>query len=509
MSKVLAALRGFLSRARAFLAPHWKRFRTLPRWSQMLVGLIGIALIIALFSYLHAETPKTNENLRFVTLRTIAELSGGETSGSVLGTVRARAEARMLAQVSGTVKQVHTKLGARVPAGFVIAELENSSEQAALLQAEGAYDAAIAAQTSVSLTDSTEVARNTYRSAFSTIDASVETDIGAFFGEATPYGPDLLINPIGTDFTALPREKTRIDTVIKTWRTKLPAISSSDTLTLLTEAETNVRDIQLFVESLADAASRTNSNATAAQLSSLASARADIAGVLSSLASARAAYRSGSTLSTASVNAGVKGALGTLRLAQSALEKTRVRAPLGGTVNFLSLRVADYVSALTHVATVAENGALEIVAYVSEDDRGTLTIGSTLSIEDRDEGVITSISPALDPVTRQIEIRVAASASPNLVNGQSVRLELPNALANPEVEAVVGSLYLPLASVKLRTDDRVVFTLSEDGHLKALAVETGDVRGDKIEVLTPFNPTLVIVSDARGLAEGEKVNVAP
>ena len=507
MKKLLAALSGLPSFVFINLRFVWKRFMALPRFAQYTIGIVIVILSITLFTFLRGSSvPATTENVRFVTLQTISELSGTRGSGSVLGSVRARSEATLFTETGGQVQKVHTTLGNRVGAGFVVAEFENNAELAAVLQAEGAYDAARAAQDAVSPTDAHDEAVNTYRSSFAAIDASVETDIGAFFGETTPYGQDLLINPAQGDPTRLPREKTQLDQNLETWRTSLSSATNRDPLTLLTEAETFVRALQTFVEKLADAANRTNSNASISQLASLTTARTTIASTLASLTLARATYRNSQTTSTASVNAGVKSALGTLRAAQAQLEKTRVRTPIAGVVNFLPLRVGDYVNAQTHVATIANNDALEIVAYVSEDDKNLLAPGTTVSIDGTSEGTITSISPALDPITKQIEVRIAAANDATFVHGQSVRIFIPEIEGSAKEQEVT---YLPLASVKLRASDRVVFTLDEENRLRALLVETGDVRGDSIEIFTPLDPSMTIVRDARGLAEGERVQIAP
>ena len=67
---------------------------------------------------------------------------------------------------------------------------------------------------------------------------------------------------------------------------------------------------------------------------------------------------------------------------------------------------------------------------------------------------------------------------------------------------------LPLTSLKLTPNARVVFSLGEDGRLIAHPVEIGDVHGSRIEITTPLPGDLRIVTDARGLSEGQKVNVA-
>jgi hypothetical protein len=47
-----------------------------------------------------------------------------------------------------------------------------------------------------------------------------------------------------------------------------------------------------------------------------------------------------------------------------------------------------------------------------------------------------------------------------------------------------------------------------DGRLVAHIVTIGEVRGDRIQITSPLDSDLRIVIDARGLSEGQKVQVA-
>ena len=506
LNRTLSALRGASVRVRHATAVLWSRFRRLPRWGQALIIALVIGALILLGSLFGGKAPENASAERTVTLRSLAELSGNAAGASVVGNVRARSEAEVRAEAAGTVRAVNTAVGASVPAGFVLAELENDAERAQVTQAEGAYDAALAARAGVSPVEVDVVARNAYRDAFSSIDILLENDVDDFFGALTPYGPDLLINPKGTDPTRLSRERARLADMMSAWRTDLPQASAKDPGQLLTEAEGFAREVAAFVDELVENAYATGSDATPGQFAAAASAQSGVNGVLASLSAARSAFQSGSTSSTASVDASVKSALGTLRLAQAALEKTRLRAPIAGTVNFLPVRVGDYVANLDHVATVAQNGALEIVVFVSEEAAATLIKGAEVRIDDTLPGVITSVAPALDPVTKQVEVHVAVDGGTSLVNGQSVRVTLPGVASDNAGET--GPVLLPLAAVKLTAGSRVVFTIGEDARLRALSVEIGDVVGERIEVLTPLPADLRVVEDARGLSDGQKVNVA-
>lgn len=507
MQKIISALRGLVTRVRSGALVLWRRFRMLALWLQGVIVVVLIAAIVGLVILLGSGTSAPEaDTSRTVTLRSVAELSGNASGESIIGSVRSRSEAEILAEAGGTVKSVNTSVGASVGAGSVLAELDNASERATVLQAEGAYDAAVAARTAVSPLDVGTSARNTYRSSFSSLDTIIETYIDVMFGNQSAFGPSVLLNHTLTDRNQISRDRTALDVTMIAWRGKLASADSRDSESLLNEAETVARQAQALSETLARSANDPGSGATTDQLTALAEARSGIASVLATINAARATARSGSVTSTASVDASVKSALGTLRLAQAALERTIVRAPIAGTVNFLPIRTGDYVTNLMHVATVAQNGALEIVAFVSEEVRDGLEIGGKVVIEGSYPGTITSIAPALDPVTKQIEVHVSAESSTGLVNGQSVRVTLPGTVSAPS--ASTGPVLLPLSAVKLSAGSRVVFTIGEDGKLKAVPVEIGEVRGERIEVLSPIASDLRIVEDARGLADGQQVKIS-
>jgi HlyD family secretion protein len=511
----------------------WRWYRVQSRKKQILIAAVAALLLIALIALtnlLGGKPVETEAQGRAVELQTVGSLSGTGGQVEVIGTVRSVTEANILAQTGGTVRSVRTKLGATVPAGFIIAELENAAERASVLQAQGVYEAALASRaitirqaenTGESLAEAEVSSRNTYRTSFTAIETALENQVDTFFGGNTPVGPDLLINPGPGPVDALSRARADINIDMRRWREHVATADARDAEPLLAEAEQIVRKISNFLNQLSLAANRTDSRATAAQLTALASARTTVDSQLAAISAARTSYRAAATAAdvaetqtestsseVASADAGVKQALGALRGTQANLERTVIRAPIGGQVNFLPIRVGDYVTAFTHAATVAQNGALEIITYVSEGDRELLAAGSRVRIEDTHSGIVTSISPALDPVTKQIEVRVAVDAASGLVNGQSVRVSFEDILAAPSPTVSAGPVLLPLSAVKLRSNERIVFTVDEEHRLVANPVEIGDVRGDRIEILTSLPKDMRIVTDARGLSEGQKVRLA-
>jgi RND family efflux transporter MFP subunit len=501
-------------------------------WQQIVAVLIVLAAIGGLVALANGGGGTVADSgERTVTLSTVGALSGTNSGVSIVGTVRSVSQADILAQAGGTVRSVNTSAGHAVPAGFVIASLDNSSESAAVLQAQGAYDGAIAARqitalqsgnANTSFTEAGTAARTAYRTAFTTMDSTVHDDIDTLFGAPAPLGPTLLISSRVDN--SLPQARRHLDDILAAWSSKLATADSTDPTTLLDQATTDTQAISDFLVRLSSAAHENGSGASAAQLAALAAAQANVNATLAQLSGARDAYNAkqtaaqvgsqqsaGSSAAAASADASVKQALGALRAAQAVYEKTVVRAPIGGTVNFLPIHVGDYVTAFTHVATVAQNGALEIVTYVSEGNRQNLSVGMKVRIEDTYDGVVTSIAPALDPVTKQIEVHIAVSGTTALENGQSVRISFADATSLAPVQQAATStspVLLPLTALKLTPSARVVFSVSSDGRLVSNPVTIGDVVGDRIQITSSLPSDLKIVTDARGLSDGEQVKVA-
>ncbi|MDR3547705.1 MAG: HlyD family efflux transporter periplasmic adaptor subunit [Candidatus Pacebacteria bacterium] len=535
------AIPAVLKNVGGFFKGLWKKFLSYSRVKQAIIVAVVLAVVIGGIVLTHGNSSSSDSN----TLPTVAVASvdsfGGSTDGvSVLGTVQSVSEADLLAQSGGTVETVHTSLGASVPAGFVIAELDNAAAAAAVLQAQGAYDAALASEQATNLTaqnntgtfaEAQTSVRNTYQSAYVTLDGVLSNDVDTLFGASTAVGPELLINPLSTGDT-MSRGRQSITLMMGQWQASLATTNTTDPLTLLSNAQTNLTTVSTFLTSLANLANQSAADATPAQLSALAAARSSVSTLLANISTARDSYNAaattaavsqtqaaGASTSVTSSEASVEEALGGLRAAQASYEKTIIRAPIAGTINYLPIKVGDYVTLNQHVATVARNNALEVVMYLSQDDRNRVAVGDTLAIGAY-KGVITTIAPALDPTTKQIEVDIAVNDGTDLVNGQSVQVTLP-ALAYSSITAsgtasttaseassTTSTVLLPLTAVKLLPNERDVFSVDSTGHLVAHQVQIGDVIGDRIEVTTPLAGNLEIVTDARGLAAGDAVLIA-
>lgn len=496
-------------------------------WRSAIAAGAFIALAVVVLSSGGDEPAEQEQEARIIVrTQSVAELAAHNGALSILGTVRAVDEAEVRTQTGGQVTSVSVAIGDRVAAGSVLAALENARERAAVLQAEGAYEAAVAsaAQTDISAGASTSdldrsrrAAWNTRRSAFVTVDNVLRNTLEPLFADNNIQFLTLY------DFTW---EQRLIRYEVERW--------GEDTLTAVPEdiqeiaarlnaAEQTIDRTAAFVDALSDHIVRRHGDSNhvdtralvtqyrsdlSTARASLDSARQSVISARAEIENARAAYEraqiAGSGGSVSASDAQVKQALGSLRSAQAALEDTIVRAPIDGVVSSVPVKRGAYVGAATPVAVIVGDGSLEITAHLAPAERDAIEVGSVVGIEGGGEGVVTRIAPAINSATQKYEFKIAPQSGA-LAHGDIVRVTLDaSRRATGELD---GPLYLPLPAVKLTANAAYVFTV-EDGILTEHAVELGAVRGGTIAVVRGVTPDMHIVTDARGLAAGASVRVA-
>lgn len=494
----------------------------------VLVGLVLIITVVIRLSNAPADEVSDTETLPTVTLASASSLSGGE-SLLLIGSVRAFSEAQITAERSGRVTSVSAELGNRVTAGQVIATLENASEQAAVLQAQGVYEAALAgaAQSTVGVSEAASeleaakrAAVNAYTTAFNTVNNIVISNIDRFFANPNSTIPGLRIAGKGLT-ESLNAERIAYQALLPEWQNKTRSVSESSNLeSELSYARTNIQRTIVFVDSFISVFS-SQTNDTRYTEAELAAFQTEFTNLRASLIAAQAAVdgaragldraNDGVTRATISASGGttsasdaqVKQALGALRGAQANLAKTILRTPISGTVNSLNVKVGDFVNGFDTVSVIANNNALEIITYVGDLEKDQLVVGDTVRIEDTFTGIITNIAPAVDPVTRKTEVRIATDST-TIANGDTVRITKD---AQASSTPVSNSFFIPITAVKFEAEDGYVFTVSEDKTLTPKPITIGAVRGNQVEIREGLSVTDTFVVDARGLTSGTKVTV--
>jgi RND family efflux transporter MFP subunit len=502
-----------------------------PKTRAGLIRLAVLALVVAagaIFAF-HSNEPEptTEPSTRSVTVARVATLEAG-SSLSLVGTVEAVDQATIQAEVGGRVTSVRAELGDRVGAGAILATIENASEAAALTSAEGSYEAALAAsaqsdvsadQARTSLATAENNAVNDVRDAYNAVSGAIHNYIDTFF--ATPdaqFTPGLRLEGYG--YTSyLNNERVAFQTILRTWQGQVNTLDTEDDLNAaLNDAEGFVKrtiqmvDTFIIILNNQDAGGAYSADQLASYSASFTTLRGTLNTTLLSLQNAETSLQSatesvkradiagtGGTVSSA--DAAVKQALGALRSAQATYNKTILRTPVAGTVQSLNVKTGDYINPNTTAATVANEDALLITTYVTRDERDRLAVGDAVTLEGGAEGTITAIAPSVDPVTGKIEVKIE-SASDALDNGDVVSLSM----GTTTPDHISGDIRVPLSAFKITVDGPVAFTV-ENGVLVAHPVTLGAIEGDRVIVTTGLTRDMEIVTDARGLREGEPVTV--
>jgi RND family efflux transporter MFP subunit len=188
----------------------------------------------------------------------------------------------------------------------------------------------------------------------------------------------------------------------------------------------------------------------------------------------------------------LKGAQARLAMAQRNLERTVVRAPVGGQVEQRSIDAGDYVKAGTPVFQLATRDLLRVQIPFPETLATRLRTGLVVELisptapDSVVQGRVSEILPMIGSASRAVmlvaEVRNPGDWQPgSSVNAQLILEEYPDAVTVPET------------SVVRRPAGEVVYVI-RDGKAQQRRVSTGVRRQGQVQIL-------------EGLAAGETVAV--
>ena len=531
------------SKFRAFLSRLPKR-AVIVAAAALVIGILGIHWL----TRPSASSSAQDTGTAHVSVATVASLSSATSSLPVTGVVTSVSQATVLAQTSGEIVSLRHSLGDRVAAGTVIAEFSNGAQRANVLQAQGAYEAAQAelasalnaggTGSSISLTQAQQGVQNTknalqnaLQSTYAALDDAVHAKADQLFSNPNTSSVQIILTvPDNQLVSQLLQERIQLQSI---FGTLLPYTKDSASASLdahSTDMITAVGTITQFLNNLATAVNETppSQNASSATLTgyaaSLSAAHTEVTVALSSLIAAKSAYDTALSASQTAVNAAtngapnsialaeaqVKQALGAYNAARSNLENTIIRSPVDGVIVSLPITQGDYVSAFSPVAIVSNPHVLYVDTSVTSSDARTLAVGNQALINGSTSGDITFIAPALNPLTGKIEVKIGIPGSTtSLVDGETVSVVLDRTLPAPNTPGVriPLALSIPIAAVKMTPSGAIVFTVSTSSAVVAHAVTLGAITGDTVAILSGVTPDQYVVTDARGLANGQTVIV--
>jgi len=537
----------------------WTRFSALPRrkkWTVIAIAGVVLFGVLFVFGGNGNGAVETQTKIRQVQVASIAQLSSGAESLTVLGEVRSQAEADIHSVVQGRVTSLRKRVGDRIAAGEIIAEIENDAQLASLIQAEGAYEAAEAnlnkalggtreeqlailetkVKNSEDSLSGTKVATvNTLKDSFGKVDEIVRSKIDLFIDNPESIRPHIKFIPNSSQ-TSIDLEFGRIviRELLMDWEQEVAILTNeSDLDGALTSSAKNIESLRTYVNLAAGAVQSLTPNLSLSQAtidtwrSAVNSSRTTLATLAASVNTQQDALNAARTShdiaqqelkqgvagdrseDVAAFEASLKQARGALLSARTAYNNTIIRSPINGTVNTLSISEGDFISSLSRVATIANNNALEVRAFITGNDLVSVAVGDTAIVDGKYEGVVTNIGAGLDPDTKKVEIRIGLTdESASLVHGDSVSVIVERSSAQNDSDNENTVLSVPISALRIGADSTVVFSIGEENMLVAHTVTTGAIVGDRITIDEGVTPELIIVVDARGFREGDVVSVS-
>ena len=172
--------------------------RGLSVWGRIAL-VIALLVIIGGAAYLikgsGAPAPVEAARLRTVTVAKISDLENNTTPLPLIGEVKSLSEASIRSESGGSITHLYRKLGSYVAQGAIIAEIDNGSQRAALLQAEGVLESAQAGvdKSGKLFSEAKKSAFNTVRTVYSSNDDIVRSKLDVIFRNPTSNLPTFVL----------------------------------------------------------------------------------------------------------------------------------------------------------------------------------------------------------------------------------------------------------------------------------------------------------------------------
>ena len=204
----------------------------------------------------------------------------------------------------------------------------------------------------------------------------------------------------------------------------------------------------------------------------------------------------------------VERALAGLDMAKEKLTKTKIHAPMAGSIKEKKVTAGDYIRNGTFLVSIIRTDLLKLSFTVTEKDVGGLRAGQDVSFAvdafpGREfRGQVKTIYPSLEEKTRSLQVEaVVANADGRLKPGLFCRVTL---FTGPPRDTVV----VPITALLYDNSTTKLFVVEGD-RAKERKVRIGRKYGEFMEIIegTKAKETVVIVGQ-NNLMEGVLVNVA-
>lgn len=179
-------------------------------------------------------------------------------------------------------------------------------------------------------------------------------------------------------------------------------------------------------------------------------------------------------------------------VAERAVRDASVRAPFEGLIARRQVSRGEFVNVGQPLFELVALDPVEVEFHLSERDSSRVAVGQEVRVsvapfpDEPFHGVVTVVSPTIDVRTRTLRVKAQ-------IDNPDGRLR-PGLFARADLGIAIreGILLVPEEAILLRSDGSVVFRRGEGNRVERVIVETGEHRGDRVEI-------------THGLASGDQV----
>ena len=499
----------------------------------MVLGLSVFILIIAFLMTRNNEPLNSEEVSEEVKTQTVTAVTSQElafeNTFTQLGTVISDSTAKITSNGSGRVTTVNFKQNDTVQAGAVIATLDNRTERLALNDARSALQAARSATSDVN--SSVEQAETAYRQAKRDVISSLQTNLSTRQQIVTAKIDPLYARPnsnqpgvrIGTGVEVQTLIQFRIEenSVLQDLQTALTSVSVDSAGTeieaIALEFDQSFLKFERYIDTIISTyqnirnRDRSKQDLADSQIisftetkSSIISLRGGINSRISALEQARIALTQAQNNQLSNqdsrLSTDIARAESAVRNAEIRLEDTVIRAPIAGDISSLNVTLGQVLSPGMELGTIINESNTSIEAFVTPAQRSSIAVGQTVTINES-LGTITRIASTVDDTSGRVRVTIDPNERVFSV-GETVRITF-----TPQLDTTSSSVTIPLTAVVFTGTAGSVFVLNDDSTVRTQAINIVSIQGRNVVAENTFNEDTLIVTDARGLSEGQLVTL--
>lgn len=211
--------------------------------------------------------------------------------------------------------------------------------------------------------------------------------------------------------------------------------------------------------------------------------------------------KTGADLQELAVDGQILQASSTLEALELSIKNQTITSPIDGVITSLQAEEDNLVAPGQILAKIENLSQLSVKTSVNLSEAQLINIGDEVTIENdsiSSQGTIISISPTLNEMSKKIDIEIELDQTTGITSGEFVKIIFS---LNPNEK-----IFIPLNSVYINEGEKIVKIVDNDLIINFKKIETGQIIGDYIEVLSGLNGNEKIIENTLVLLnEGEKI----